>query len=727
MSPLYRRIGAYEIRGEIGGGGMADVFVAEDARNGRTVALKVPRRDPEIRRAERAGALLQRLLAEQDSRVAQVYEAGEDEGIPFVAMEYIAGQDLSERIAGGPLEPAEAIRIAVELCDLLAVAHECPAEVDGCARRGIVHGDLKPRNIRLQPDGRVRVVDFGIAKALSETRRLTQNEFGSLAYSSPERVDTGTVDAQSDLWALAVVLYETLTGAPPFRAATPRQLEQLLLGRTRPARLPAGCPRALDVVLRKAFAPRLGDRYASAAAFRADLDCVLAGIPTVAEQALGRGDGEGPAAEAALRAAGNGASAGADATARGVDEPTRRSAAVAGPAPEATARTAMTGAVADDATRRSGAADDATRHSAAADDATRRSAAADDATRRTSAGAAAAAMPGAANGPVAVAGAAPAATSAAAAAPAAPARRRGLRAIAKRAAVAAVLFVLVNEFFVIRAAGELGSRLPTYGRSDANRAWYQYRRIDRRSLLRIGAWGVAGRVKNWHVAESDALIADYLSDTPTIRERGWKQAEALLQRAAIIAPNDSRVRARLRYCQGQLARINGEALLERRGSGAHARFNEARRALEEAARLRGRWPDPHLGLARVHAIGFGDVDQTQEALRDAERAGYRLGDREVALLADAHRMRAERMLTAVPGLPDEPRYLERIRDDCERALELYDQVPAYGQVSGSIRRVHVLLERVDAREGREISPVPGFREQPDPASVDTAESTAWPQ
>src|SRR5207237_10167277 len=106
-----------------------------------------------------------------------------------------------------------------------------------------------------------------------------------------------------------------------------------------------------------------------------------------------------------------------------------------------------------------------------------------------------------------------------------------------------------------------------------------------------------------------------------------------------------------------------------------------------AARVRGggatpgHWPDPHLGLARVEAVAFADVDQTEESLQQAERAGYRLGDRETALMADAYRLRAERMMAAVPGLPDDPRYLERVRSDCERALDLYDQVPAYAQVN----------------------------------------------
>jgi hypothetical protein len=457
-------------------------------------------------------------------------------------------------------------------------------------------------------------------------------------------------------------------------------------------------------VFRKVFAPRLDDRYAGAAAFKLDLLNVLAGAPTVAEQEL-----------AAIPTAAVPALAAAEATRRTADgagaEATRRTATGTD---EATRRTATgTG----DATRRAdGSASEATRRTNGAQaDVTQRTSAAGDATRRTAAASNGAAT--AAPAPSAATSAAPMSTPTATARTG---RRRRLIGSFKRFATMGAVALFVNEWFVIKAAGELESRLRTYSRSDAPRAWQEYRALRSRSLLRVGTWELSGQVKNWHVAEADALTADYLSDTPTIRERGWKQAEALLRRASAVDPGDPRVRGRLRYVQGQLARIDGEALLERGGSGARERFNAAQRAFEEAARLRNRWPDPHLGMARVQAIAFADVEQTEDALREAERDGYRRGNRETALMADAHRLRAERMMAAVPGLPDETRYLERIRDDGQQALDLYEQVPAYGQVSRSIRRVHSLLERVEARE-RALNPAPDPAEDPDwPTRID------WP-
>lgn len=672
MSPLYRTVGPYQIVRELGSGGMADVFVAEDSRDGSTVALKIPRRDPEVRSAERVGALLQSRLAELDGRVARVYEIGEDEGVPYIAMEYVEGEDLSERIARGPLPPEDALRIATELCDLLAAAHGFAVEIDGRAHHGIVHGDLKPRNVRLARGGRVRVVDFGIAKALSETRKRTHNEFGSLPYSSPERIDTGHVDAHSDVWAAAVVLYEMLTTHPPFRADHPRGLEQLIMSGAAPSPLPAGCPPALPAVLAKALAPRGADRYASAAELRDELEAVLEGAPTVAARELaGVGSGTGANGWAAEPGALDVAErADAEVTRRGPGSGAHPGNGVPPPDADSTRRTPV--ANGDDATRRM---------MSAADDATRRSPSA---------------VPAAAS----VAGGAQPPDSPPGAAVKAPAARHfpAIVRLTQRLGVIVGVVLIANEVFAFSAASELDGRLAGFARSDAPEVWAQYRRLDRRSILKIGTLRASGPVKNWHVRVADDLIGDYLSNTPTIRETGWKQAAALLQRAATISPGDSRVAARRRHCAGQLARIEAEARLERKPEQATAAFNDARRAFEEATRQWRGWPDPWLGLARVYAIGYQDVDQAREALDEASRAGYRLGDRETALMADAHRLRAERAWKAVPGLPDEVRYLEQIRSDCWRALELYSEVPAYGQVNRDIRKTHSLLDRVNRRE-----------------------------
>ena len=173
MSVRYHSVGPYEVLSRLGSGGMADVLKAVDGRDGRTVALKIPKTEPGVREAEREGARIQVQLSEIDPRVPRVFEIEESaESEMYIAMEYVEGEDLSERIRRGPLDPREAARIAAELCELLTAAQHCSPTG---TRQGIVHGDLKPKNVRLEPGGGVKVLDFGIAKALSLTRPLTRN------------------------------------------------------------------------------------------------------------------------------------------------------------------------------------------------------------------------------------------------------------------------------------------------------------------------------------------------------------------------------------------------------------------------------------------------------------------------------------------------------------------------------------------------------------------------
>src|SRR6185503_15788233 len=119
-----------------------------------------------------------------------------------------------------------ATEVGIAVAKTLENAHNLRIAIDGKEFRGVVHGDIKPKNIRIDGRGEVRVLDFGIAKALSMSRRLTRNEFGSVPYASPERLETGDVNFGSDLWSLAVMLYEMVAGAPPYAAPATDQLER---------------------------------------------------------------------------------------------------------------------------------------------------------------------------------------------------------------------------------------------------------------------------------------------------------------------------------------------------------------------------------------------------------------------------------------------------------------------------------------------------------------------
>ena len=299
MTTVFKQIGPYRILRQIGHGGMAVVFLATDTRCDRQVALKLvqqgsDRETREIVEAEQLGAELQQRFSERAAHVPAVYEHGldEDSGYFYVAMEYLDGENLSEVIARGALPPAEAVEIAIALARFLEDAHGFQAVINGRNLQSLLHLDLKPRNVRITSTRQVKVLDFGTAKGLSLSRKVTRNDFGSVAYLSPERLQTGEVDARADLWALGVVLYEMLRGSPPFQASDTRRLERLILSRRPPPSLaeehPEGgsrqkCPPGLQAIVARLLDPTAAQRYGSAREIREDLERFTAGQPTTAE------------------------------------------------------------------------------------------------------------------------------------------------------------------------------------------------------------------------------------------------------------------------------------------------------------------------------------------------------------------------------------------------------------------------------------------------------------
>ena len=280
---VFTQIGPYAIHHEINQGGMATVYLAEDTRSGRRVALRrVVSRDQDILDAERRGAELQHLFWQHSQSVPEVFETFTSGGAFIVAMEYLAGEDLSELIRHGPVEPARACEIAIALCRFLEDARQFQAIIGGREVRHLLHGDLTPRNIRLTGSG-VYILDFGISKALSVSRKVTRSDFGNIAYLSPERLETGEMDATDGFWSIGVMLYEMLRGEKPHATADPRRLEQLILSRHPPAPLDAACPEGLRAIAGKLLAPDAAARYPSAQAIREDLERHVSGQLTEAQ------------------------------------------------------------------------------------------------------------------------------------------------------------------------------------------------------------------------------------------------------------------------------------------------------------------------------------------------------------------------------------------------------------------------------------------------------------
>jgi hypothetical protein len=646
---LDREFGKYRLIRQLGRGGMADVYLARNAETGTDVALKVveekPDRDSkEICEAERRGAALQKQFSCVDDHVPQVRECGSQDGYLYIEMEYVDGEDLAERIARGHLDADEASWIATEICAFLQKAHQFEATLDGVRIRGIIHADIKPKNIRQNRAGLIKVLDFGIAKGLALSRKLTRNDFGSLGYLSPERLESGEVDVHADFWSIGVMLYEMLAGAPPFEADTSSKLEALIRSRQPPPPLPDSCPPALVRVVLKLLAGDLRRRYQSAEEIHADLEAFRAGAETKADREwLAEPEGEA----------------------------TQRTVAVV---PEASQET--------EATRRTIQAGDA----APAD-------AESEATRRT--------LPPPI--PVEAAAAVPVAAGASVAAVRAVARPRRFRRTRRLAAALALLVgiaVFGNEAIVWSAAKQLRVDLATGQGSEMQGIWDHYQGLTHRSLLGIGLVGVRGPLKERLLSQADRVIDDYRQDEPAVREAQWRDAAAWLTDALHLDPGDRKAAARLRYCEGQLQRINGEAARRRRKPLAAQALHDAVMRFEDAARLDPRWPDPYLGLERTYIYGIEDLDKAIAALHEAEGRGYHAGNREWVLLADGYRNRAEKMrreATAVRALGQEKDCLQKAAADYRQALDTYARAIGFGDVSGTMKQVQARLDEVQKR------------------------------
>jgi serine/threonine protein kinase len=271
------------------GRSMTDVYLAFDPRTNRRVVLKLVEQSRDefteiVIEAERRGAQIQKQLHEADPRILEIYDTGESSGCFFIAMEFFEGRSIAQILqAERRLTPERAARYAIEVLDQLERLHSFVSDVDGRGR-AVVHGDIKPSNIQIGANHEVRLLDFGIAKMITSTRNLTRHNLGSPTYCSPERLANAQVDAQADLWALGVSLYEMLAGSLPYQAQSTRRLENLIRSRKPPRALPSDCPPRIRAIVAKALAADIARRYSSALAFETDLRAFVENRVTVAER-----------------------------------------------------------------------------------------------------------------------------------------------------------------------------------------------------------------------------------------------------------------------------------------------------------------------------------------------------------------------------------------------------------------------------------------------------------
>lgn len=270
-----KKIGKYEITGILGRGGMGVVYRAQDRRIGRLVAIKTltegfsgqPEMLERFYREAQAGIL-------QHPNIVIVYDLGDEDGVPFIVMEYVDGEPLDKLIASGRQLPlVEKLSVIEQVCTALGYAHQ----------RGVIHRDIKPANVIVQPDGQAKIVDFGIARVQSSKAETgltrTGNVIGTVHYIAPERLKGQPFDGRSDIFSTGVMLYLLLAGQLPFTGEDLAVLQKLVNEPAPPLRTYlASYPPELDAILDRALAKDPAQRYATAEEFAADLHALGEGL-----------------------------------------------------------------------------------------------------------------------------------------------------------------------------------------------------------------------------------------------------------------------------------------------------------------------------------------------------------------------------------------------------------------------------------------------------------------
>src|SRR5437870_8238152 len=272
--------GHYRILEQIGAGGMGVVYRAHDEQLERDVAVKVlpvgTLADEAARKRFRKEALA--LAKLNHPNIATIFEFGTHNSTDYLVTEYISGQTLDDKFAAGTLSEKELVGLGIQLAQGLSAAHE----------HGIVHRDLKPANLRLTSDGRLKILDFGLAQLMPHasevgmTATLTQSQevTGTLPYMAPEQLRGGVADARTDIWAAGAVLYEMATAHRPFQEKLPSALAADIIHKVPapPRKVRSELSAKLEAVILKCLEKEPAKRYSSAHELQSDLERLIAGV-----------------------------------------------------------------------------------------------------------------------------------------------------------------------------------------------------------------------------------------------------------------------------------------------------------------------------------------------------------------------------------------------------------------------------------------------------------------
>jgi hypothetical protein len=688
---------------ELLGGGMSRVYRATRRRDGRVIAVKsVGLASEDVAWAERRGAELQRQFHAVETRVPDVLDIRSNPHELLIEMEYIDGEDLSTVLRSrGRFAANDAVEVSAALADVLDRAHQFLAVVDGETYHGIVHGDLKPRNIRIcvaadacahdAPSlaARVRVLDFGVAKGLRGAAGETRNVFGSAPYMSPERLIDGHVSTMSDCWSLGVVLCELLAGAPPFQGSERDVLRQIDSG---PPVLPDDCPADLVALVHHLLARDPATRLTSAGEAR---DALRRWRETTRRTSpVGAGAAGLPNLDV---------------------NPTRRTEAGIGHAPTSPISGArplppipgvpplVPGPTAGDTPIAEGGS-----YSGGE-------------TRRTQPQAAVPDPPPALplppiphpvwadpppipvpSGPTVLAGGGSGPTGAIATAGGARRRWRFARFVG-----AAALWLLIwgtwkvgGEMRVWSESDLLGRKVHAAEAEALDEMVETYSSLSERSSLGWGTWPARQPLREALTLHVDRVILDFRQPEPTVRQNQWRQARSWAAKALEIGADES-LRARYLLCDAHVKRIDGDAAIRSKDPDRGNRLlNEADSQFREAARLTRANPDAWLGLLRLHSGARSDPEKAQEDLNEAARRGWTPGARDYFLIGESTRNRADALEKACDDQRSGERIkdcLTRARDLQKKAIEWYDKAEGLPVAARGGVHAQRAIERIDAR------------------------------
>lgn len=630
----------------VGRGSFGTVFAATRVSDGQRVALKLVMHNGEWGaeriEAERKGAILQQRFAQTHGMVPEVYDFGADGDDFFIAMEFIDGTSLEGLLRGGMLPPEDAAGHARWMCGFLEKAHAFSGVIDGKPYR-IVHTDLKPAHLMISPDGDRKVLDFGIAKALEESRELGTDIGRTIAYASPERLVSDQISPHADFWSLGVMLYEMVCGhrpyphldGPRFR----RELEHAITANAPRAPFPDSCPPALGAIISRLLAFQVEHRYGSAEAIRADLELFLRG--------------ETPEALAIYETP--------------ATTPVQRlGAAVRAPIPDVLPAVGIFDGPPPTTPRPAPPGIPPTEPRPAA---------------ATPVAAAVADVPDTGQEPEPVA------------VPVTP--RSVVRRFAAAAATLVFIFLLATEGVAWVFAERFRDTMSTIDERSVADKREAYDAVDRWALLDIGlSIRVSKRLPQMLVAVADRVILDHRREEPLMGPSEWSQANQALLWAMEISPRSSTLRAKQLTAEGHVKRFAAEAA---RGSAATLLAEQALATFKQATKVDPETFDPYLGMARLQVYLLADVDGAAESIAEAEKRSYVRGRRESALLGDGYLRRATASRRRAGVLTGEQRWREltSARADYERCVVLFDPIVAFGNAARNLEICKAQLERID--------------------------------